>query len=321
MPGIDQRQPNFQSASRAENQAVAKPAISHSSIAAKHLLQANKEKKIEQTLEKQALNENAFVNQQDQKYQNNEIKKQRATQADGFQKNDPSISNKHTTSVSQYATEIKEKKQRQQETQNLAQSINSSQIGQVRAKINNPQAKAPSEEIHTSALVAQAHLDAVDPDSLSQEEKQAYKLLDEISQRGAEKGKAFVAFAKREIGKGRLAEIMDLIEGYHKNLKGDSLTASEMIEAGQERLLTVKNMVSSDNKEELQILNQKIIARSDAPVGFKRDQAILRNLSASERQAPPSFNKTTKPSQIEQTIRFVSTINNAVLKAPWDKLA
>ena len=320
MPGIDQRQPNFQSASRAENQAVAKPAISHSSIAAKHLLQANKEKKIEQTLEKQALNENAFVNQQDQKYQNNEIKKQRATQ-DGFQENDPSVSNKHTTSVSQYATEIKEKKQRQQETQNLAQSIHSSQIGQVRAKINNPQAKAPSEEIHTSALVAQAHLDAVDPDSLSPEEKHAHKLLEDIALRGADKGKAFVAFAKKEITKGRLAEIKDLIEGYHKNLKGDSLTASQMIEAGQERLLTVKNMVSSDNTEELQNLNQKIIARADASVGFKRDQAILRNLSASERQTPPSFNKTTKPSQIEQTIRFVSTINNAVLKAPWDKLA
>ena len=92
-------------------------------------------------------------------------------------------------------------------------------------------------------------------------------------------------------------------------------------QSGQERLLTVKNIVSPDNKEELQNLNQQIVARVDAPVGFKRDQMHLRNISGSERLPPPSFNKTAKPSQIEQTIRFVSTINNTVLKAPWDKLA
>jgi hypothetical protein len=80
-------------------------------------------------------------------------------------------------------------------------------------------------------------------------------------------------------------------------------------------------MVSASNTEELHLLNQKIIARPDSPVGFKLDQKYLRNLAGSERVAPPSFNKATKPSKVEEVIRFISTINNTALKAPWDKLA
>jgi DUF971 family protein len=80
-------------------------------------------------------------------------------------------------------------------------------------------------------------------------------------------------------------------------------------------------MVSASNTEELHLLNQKIIARPDSPVGFKLDHKYLRNLAVSERVAPPSFSKATQPSKVEVAIRFISTINNTALKAPWDKLA
>ncbi|MEY3370345.1 MAG: hypothetical protein RLZZ361_1015, partial [Cyanobacteriota bacterium] len=221
---------------------------------------------------------------------------------------------------SQYAADIKDKKQRQQETQSLAQNINNAQLGQLRTKLNNPHNKSSAEETQTTSLASQAHLEAIDPD-ISNEEKRANKLLQEIHDRGGDKGKGFTAFARREISKGRLIDIIDLIEGYHKSLKGSSLSASEMVESGEEPLLTVKNMISSNNPEELHILNQKIVARPDASVGFKRDQLHVRNISGSQRVAPPSFYKSTKLSKVEEVIRFVSTIHNAVLNAPWDKIA
>jgi len=328
MPGVDHRSPNFvqaqlQSATRADARAANEPAIrqSSSSLAAKKIVQANTEKKVEKNIEtKEAIN-SLITQKAEQEKANHEIKKQKSVQADAFHKNDSTNTAKQNSSISQFAAEVQDKKQRQQETQRLAQNINNTQIGQARAKINNPQARAVSEEVQTSALVAQANVDSIDPDNLSKEEKQANKLLQEIFDRGGEKGKGFVSFARRELSKGRLAEIMDLIEGYHKTLKGNSQTASEMVESGEERLLTVKNMISSSNSEELQILNQKIVARPDAPVGFKHDQMLLRNRSGAERVAPPSFNKAAKLSKVEEVIRFVSTINNSVLTAPWDRVA
>jgi hypothetical protein len=328
MPGVDHRSPNFiqaqlQSATRAEARAANEPTIrqSSSSLAAKKIVQANTEKKVEQNIETKEAIDSLLTKKADQEKTNHEIKKQRSVQADAFHKNDSTNTTKQNSSISQFAAEVQDKKQRQQETQRLAQNINNAQIGQARAKVNNPQARAASDEAQASALVAQANVDSIDPDSLSKEEKQANKFLQEIFDRGGEKGKGFVSFARREISKGRLAEIMDLIEGYHKTLKGNSQTASEMVESGEERLLTVKNMISPTNVEELQILNQKIVSRPDAPVGFKRDQMLIRNLSGAQRVAPPSFNKAAKPTKVEEVIRFVSTINNSVLTAPWDRVA
>jgi len=323
MPGIDQRTQSFknqsQSATRAEKHASNVPTI-RQSVAANNIVQANTEKKVEQNIERQEINNNLQIKKNDQEKNIHNIKQQKNIQSDGFQKANAQSVTKSNLSVSQYAAEIKDKKERQKETQTFAQNINNAQIGQLRTKLNNPHSRSSAEEIQTTSVAAQAHLDAIDPD-LSQEEKRAHKLLQEIHDRGGDKGKGFAAFAHREVNKGRLGEIIDLIEGYYKTLKGTSLTAVEMVESGEESLLTVKNMVSSSNFEELQILNQKIVARPDAPVGFKHDQMLLRNRSVAKRAAPPSFNKAAKLSKVEEVIRFVSTINNSVLIAPWDRVA
>jgi hypothetical protein len=325
MPGIDQRTPNFNSAPLPSRQeSVPHSAITQPSLAAKIIFKQNVEQKTDKNLEtKEAIN-NLLTQKAEQEKTNHEIKKQKSAQVDGFSKADPTNPNKQNLSVSQYAAEISEKKQRQQETQKLAKNINDSQIGQARSSINNPQAKTSSQDAQTSALVAQAHVDSVDPDSTRQqtpEEKEAYALLEDIEKRGLEKGKSFAAFARREIGKGRLAEIKDLIVGYQKTLKGTSLTPSEMIEKGEETLLVARTMVSSDNPQELAMINNQIVVRPDASATFKIDQLLLRNRSAGERISPPSFYKPTQLSILEQTIRFVSTINNSVLPAPWDRVA
>jgi len=323
MPGIDQRTQSFknqsQSATRAEKHASNLPTI-RQSVAANNIVQANTEKKVEQNIERQEINNNLQIQKNDQEKNIHNIKQQKNIQSDGFQKANAQSVTKSNLSVSQYAAEIKDKKERQKETQTFAQNINNAQIGQLRTKLNNPHSRSSAEEIQTTSVAAQAHLDAIDPDH-SQEEKRAHKLLQEIHDRGGDKGKGFAAFAHREVNKGRLDEIIDLIEGYHKTLKGTSLTAVEMVQAGQEPLLTVKNMISASNQEELKLLNQQISARPDVSAGFKRDQMAVRNRSGLNRVAPPSFCKPIKTNKLDDAVRFISTIHNTVLSAPWDKLA
>jgi len=328
MPGIDQKS-NFNSAPLPPRQeSVSQSAIKQSSLAAKIIFQQNDEQKTEKKSEEKQLTKEAIDNfltqKADQEKTNHETKKQKSAQADAFSKADSANSNNPNLSVSQYAAEISEKKQRQQETQKFAQNINDSQIGQARSSINNPQAKTSSQEAQTSALVAQAHVDSVDPDSTKKptpEEQKAFDLLNEIETRGHDKGKQFAAFARRQIRSGRLTEIQNLIEGFHKNLKGTSLTASQMIANQEEKLLTARTMVDPTNVQELDRINNQIVARPDAPAAFKIDQMRLRNLSAGERISPPSFYKPIQLSKLEETIRFVSTINNSVLPAPWDRVA
>jgi hypothetical protein len=327
MPGIDQRTPNLQAQlqsnsrvdlARSTDQAISRTSA-QSSIAAKKIVQANTEKNLEvDNISKDAIDK-LLTQKEDQDRSRNELKKQASSQADTFHNKD-SHPLRHSVSVSQIVADVNEKKQRQQESQRFAQNINSSQIGQARAKINNPQARVASEEAQASALVASAFQDTVDPDSKN-EEKQAQKLLQEIHDFAGEKGKAFVSFARREIEKGRYAEIKDLIAGFHQTIQNDSLTASGMVKAGNERLLTVKSMVGILNIDEQKIINQAMVERSDVSSDFKLTQKILRNMVSQERVAPPAFNKPFKPTKIDDAIRFVSEISSNVLTAPWDKVA
>jgi hypothetical protein len=320
MPGIDQQKSNFQPSARHEtrapNDSVYNQTKSNSLVANK-LASLNSNKEKSETIQNKIVNNANDAKTQDQRRYLAEQAK-----VDNFQKQEKNNNTPQllTTTISQYVAKSKEKKDRHQATQSFAQNIQDSQFGLVKAKVNNPQAKTSAEEIQTSAFVAQANVDAVDPQP-TPEEKKAYETLNEIEQRGGEKGIAFVIFARREIAKGRLELIKDLIYGYQTALQSQSLTASEMVAKGQEKLTTVKHMVSASNTEELHLLNQKIIARPDSPVGFKLDHKYLRNLAVSERVAPPSFSKATQPSKVEVAIRFISTINNTALKAPWDKLA
>lgn len=328
MPGVGNQSGGFNASQFSAMRPEAKPqdanqvirkATNSQSLAASRITKSV-EKQVEKQIDKQELTNEVLLRRADNQKINQEVKKQRATQADGFHQSKEAANEARGQSVSQFAAEVQDRKQRQTESQKFTQNLNNSKLGETVARANKSTPGSSPQDNQVAALASQANVETIDPDA-NKSQKKADKLLQDIHSKGGEKGKAFVAFAKREIEKGRLAEIEDLIEGYHQSLKGSSLTAAEMVEAGDESLLTVKHMVSADNHEELQMLNQKMLARPDAPAGFKRDQMHLRNLSSSERIAPPKFNRVTKPTKVEEVVRFVSTINNSVLTAPWDKVA
>jgi len=312
MPGIDHNKQRFKTASRAESSTTG----STISLAAKKIAQSHNNPSNASLELPQSIQE---TKQTDQNVRNNLNLNQ--AQKDVFQKKQVQIPIKPSEGVSQYVAERRHQQNLQRDIQAQAQNINNANLGQVQVKERNPSSKTAAQVAHTSALVAQANLGSIDQDDDTKEMKEARKFLEEIRTRGGQKGQDFVAFATREIGKGRLNEIYTLIQGFHNNLKGKSLTPSEMIISGAEPIALVKNMVSVSNTSEMSILNSEIVKRSDAPSGFKLDQMHLRNLAGSERQVPPSFKKVAQLSQVEKVISFVSTINNAVLPAPWDKQA
>lgn len=328
MPGVGNQSGGFNASQFAAMRPEAKPsdkepvirrATNSQSLAASRITKSV-EKQVEKQIDKQEATNEVLERRADNQKFHQDVKKQRAAQADGFHQSSDTASNVRGSNVSQFAAEVQDRKQRRSESQKFTQNLNNSKLGESLAKVTKAPTESSAEDSQVAALASQANAESIDPDA-SKAQKKADKQLQDIFARGGEKGKAFVAFAKREIDKGRLADIEDLIQGYHQTLKGTSLTAPEMVEAGEESLLTVKHMVSSDNTEELQMLNQKMTVRPDAPVGFKRDQMHLRNIASSERVAPPRFNRITKPTKIEEVVRFVSTINNSVLTAPWDKVA
>jgi hypothetical protein len=330
MPGIDQRSPNFQaqlqSNSRVDSTRATDQTISRTtavaSVAAKKILQTKTQEKESQNALNQQVAQELLTQKADQQKDHATAIKQKSAQADAFKKNDTSNNPiNYSASISQFAADINERKQRSQETRRLADSLNESNLEQFPTSANNPQSQTAAKTSQQSALVAGAFKDSVVPNSTDEEEKEVYKLLDEISAFGDEKGKAFASFAKREMAKGRYSEIKDLIHGFHQTLKNDRLTASQMVNAGNERLLTVQTMVSSSNTEELEILNKAMVARPDVSASFKLDQMYLRTNSGRERIEPPAFHKPIQPNRVEQVIMFVSTLNYSSLSAPWDKVA
>ncbi len=299
---------------------LAKAAVKRISKATKVSTPAKTNKSVDKKLDQEKIQEQVLIKQTDAQQVQDKAKKQNSAQSDIFSSKNDSAGERDVT-VSQFASEVADRKRQTQKRQAFAQKL---QGGAETAAKQSPKSGKTEEaaDQNLSATVSQSQTESLDPDAKAK--RKAEKMLTRIAKEGGEKGRAFVEFARREVSKGRLAEIEDLIEGFHANLKGDSLTAAELVESGEEPVSILRHMVSADNTDDLAALNNQIVVRPDTEVGFKKDQAFLRNkdVANAERRLPPSFTKSMKPKKMEAAIEFISAFaNKAINPAPWDAVA
>lgn len=154
-----------------------------------------------------------------------------------------------------------------------------------------------------------------------QEEKEVQNLLEEIVCRSGEKGQQFAAFVKRELQKGKLSDsIKELVYGFHQNLKGDSLKASEQLKSGNEVMSLVKDMVGSKNTKEQQAIQKAFANLPTTSLSLKADLLVIRTINKNDKKlsAPKFQNKEESDSKTEAA-NFIVSINCAT--APWDRAA
>lgn len=302
----------------APNKAEAGPAKSAVKQVNKSAKPTTPQKVVEKKVQEKNIQEEVFVRQSDAKQIQENVKQERSVKADVFTTKQD-LAAERDVSVSQFASDVADRKKQAEKRQDFAQNLNQSNLGSALAKPKTAKADAPVDQ-SVSSTVSQSSTESLDPDAKAK--RKAEKMLNRIAKEGGDKGKAFVDFAKREIAKGRQAEIDDLIEGFHDNLKGDSLTAAELVESGEEPVSILRHMVSVENTDDLNDLNNQIAVRPDTEVGFKKDQLMLRNKALAKKQLPPSFKKAIKPKKIEAAIAFISSFGNATnAPAPWDAVA
>lgn len=259
----------------------------------------------------------------DRRQVNQELHKQVAKQragADLFQaRTNAGNSRQAQQHGAKFAGELnKEKELQRAKRQEFVKKVQNSKIISAKAgtKVNVSDSDALQKE-QVTANAAQAQVENLDPDARAR--KKLETKLERIFNEGGDKGKGFVAFVRREMEKGPLPEsIAELVDGFLETLRGSALTASEMIEAGEEPLITLRGVVAAENIEE-QVAMQDSLAKSIVnSVGERSDLLVVRNLTPSFKKAPPRPEQNLKPNKIEKAIEFVSSINKGKLYAPWD---
>lgn len=281
-------------------------------------------KVVEKEAVQQELHHENLQNKQDVKKQNQQQQNSRAAQ-DSFSSREKTAQARTTTTLSGQIASKEEKKTRRKKALNFAQKVEGSKLGkgkQVKAK----QTAATSQKQETKKANNQQVVSNVSQVQPKEQKSKEERILDEklkrIFTQGGDKGKGFVAFVQREMKKGPLSDsIKDLVEGFIKTLKGDSLSASEMIDAGEESMITLRGMVSADNLEE-QILIQDSLANSVAnSAGERADLAVVRNLEQTETLSePPVPTHEPKAKPIDNAISYIKSISLVSKKAPWDSV-
>jgi hypothetical protein len=263
----------------------------------------------------------AFENQQDVKRIHQEVDKQRAG-ADSFQARIASGTTRESQQhVAKFAGNLNKEKelQRAKRQEFVSRIQNTPLTGNTSAKGAIDVDEAPTaQKEQVVANAAQSQVDSVDPDD--KKNKKLESKLEKIFNEGGDKGKGFVAFVRREMEKGHLSEsILELVDGFLETLRGSALTASEMIKAGEEPLITLRGIVAADNIEE-QVAMQNTLANSVVnSAGERSDLLLIRNkMPLGSKISPPKPNHGSKPNKVEKAVEFVASINKGSLLAPWD---
>jgi hypothetical protein len=243
---------------------------------------------------------------------------------DSFQKSLNSGNNSgETKNLSQFASKEEKDKELKQRATEFAKRINSQEASV--SNLRKPSVDKPEvQQNHQIAAQAVQSQDDVSGGKKKSDKKTKNPLdakLEKIFSLGGERGKKFVAFIQREQTKGPLLEsTLELIDDFYLTIKGDSLSASELLASGEENVNLMRSMVSADNSSEV-VSIQDALANSIAnSAGERSDLLALRNVEKNKsRVAPPSPSQAPKKLPTELAIEFVSSIDFGVIKAPWDK--
>lgn len=251
-----------------------------------------------------------------------QVQRDRNTQVDSFQSREEAGVHREET-IANFSGQVSEQKYKENTSrEQLAQMINSSQLGQ---KISSGSSIKPTLEGNqqlASKLSEQISTENLDPDAKSKKDLNAK--LKRIQEAGGPKGKDFVRFVNSQTNeKGLVPDtILELVDGFLQTIKGNALTPAEMIKAGGEGLplIAIKDKVAKSNINEIQEL-RKSLAESIAVSGAERsDLLTIRNLNKSNtRIAPPkAMFSDAKLSKQEAAIGLIIAINTDSLSTPWD---
>lgn len=223
------------------------------------------------------------------------------------------------TQLSQFAGKIQTEKDLKQK-QEAAKAF-------VR-ELNGPGLKAPDaadsqltqDEVSNNQQLA-GNVSQLKVDEEDKEKKKLEDKLEKIHLLGGDKGKGFVAFIRRELGKGPLSgSLNELIDGYAQTLKASSPSSSELIAKGEEPLSILRNMLAASNEEEQQAIQDSLARSIISSAGERADLMALRNLDSSiEKKLPPQPSFQAKTNRFVEAINFVSSINKGgSIEAPWE---
>lgn len=224
--------------------------------------------------------------------------------------------------LSELAGQVEKDKDLKQKATEFAKRINSQEAAV------NPNSRKPSvdkpEAQQNHQLAAQAVQSQDDVSGGKKKETKKKNPLDakleKIFSLGGDRGKKFVAFIQREQAKGPLLETtVELVNDFYMTIKGDSLSASELLATGEENVNLMRSMVSSENSGELGSIQDALSNSIANSAGERSDLLAVRNVQKNQsRVAPPNPSQEPKKLPTELAIEFVSSIDLGVIKAPWD---
>ncbi len=308
IPQKSSRQAKDESGVRASKASVAKPTTSTSKPAKAQLP------------EKQA-----EVTQKRQSQANTDLRKQvtkSRSHADSFHKKvSTGTESSRAKTLGDLASEVKKGEDKKQKATEFAKRINAVTVRETNSRKPSIDKSEAQQNHQIAAQAIQSNEDLSGNKKKSKAKKDSTEAkLEKIFSLGGDRGRKFVAFIKREQAKGELSEsIIDLIGDFYMTLRGDSLSASELVNAGEENLNLMRSMVSSENPDEISAIQNALSSSIVNPASERADLLALRNVEKNaHRVSPPSPSQEAKATPTEAAIEFVSSIDFGVVKAPWD---
>lgn len=223
-------------------------------------------------------------------------------------------------SISELASKVKKDEDLKQRATEFAQKINNQESSV--SNLRKPAVDKPEAQ-QNHQLAAQA-VQSQDPETQKKSNKKTKDpvdaMLEKIFTLGGDRGKKFVAFIQREQAKGPLLDsTKELIQDFHATIKGDSLSTSELLATGEENINLMRSMVSLNNLNEVESIQNTLSTSIANSAGERADLLAVRNLEKNQsRIIPPSPSVALKKLPTELAIEFVSSIDFGVIKAPWD---
>lgn len=252
---------------------------------------------------------------------NDRVKNERSRQADSFHS-----ANQETQvqeeQVAKFAGQVLDKKQLEASAKEYAKKINQSQVSD--SFVPNKSSEEVSTNQQLASTVAQAQSSDIDPDAQSKSKNKLEPKLEKIVHLGGEKGQAFVGFIRRQLSRGELSDSMlQLVDDYLQSVTpDDSLSTSALLASGKEPTVTLRGMMSVNNKDEHGRFNKTLSNLVANSAGERIDLLLARNKNIGlEKTAPP---KPLKPinnlNTQELAARYINSISQAGIAAPWDNL-
>ena len=244
---------------------------------------------------------------------------------DSFQKklsSSPSDSSKNKN-LGEVAGNIKKDQDIKERAKQFAQRINSQEAAGAnnarKPSVDKPEAQQ-NHQIAAQAVQSNEEANGGNKKKSSKKKDPLDAKLEKIFSLGGERGKKFVAFIQREQAKGPLLDsTLELVNDFYLTIKGDSLSASELMDTGEENISLMRSMVSSSNISEQESIKDSLSNAIANSAGERADLLAIRNAEKNQaRSIPPSPNQELKKLPTELAIEFVSSIDVGEIRAPWD---